>query len=320
MDNLHKLLEQELGMLQLKIKQELHSDVSLINDIGTHIGTQGGKRLRPIVVLLGGKCFNQAPEPLVTLAAVVEFFHISSLLHDDVIDNASIRRNQPTAHTIWGNKTTILVGDYLFSKAFHMLATLNNNNIMSVLAKASNTITKGEVQQLLYTNNPDVTMQEYISIIHHKTAVLFEAAAQMGPLLAKAKPEHVNALGQYGKYLGRAFQIVDDILDYQPSNKNLGKNIGNDLAEGKLTIPLIYAMQQGNQQQAETIRQAIRQSSTKNLPQIQAIIKETAAMEKSRELALEQLTTAKQALQSLPPSIYVSALEELVDSIVDRTY
>lgn len=315
---IQQLVATELQQITDKISSEIASPISLISNISEHITKAGGKRLRPITVLLGAKCFSISSTTIIDLATVIEFFHISSLLHDDVIDNSSKRRGVDAAHVIYGNKAAILVGDYLFSKSFQLLSKINNPRVLQVLADTSNIITKGEIQQLIYANNPNVTVQEYIDIIQHKTAVLFETAAQMGAIIANAKEEDIQAMAKFGYYLGRAFQIIDDILDYDINNQELGKNIGNDLQEGKITIPLIYAIQAGSSSEQNIIKDAIRNGSIDKLEEIKQIIHSTNALKKAHKLAEEQISHATKNLVDIPGSEYRDALEQLATFVVQR--
>lgn len=316
MEHLYKLVNPELSLISKNIDGELYSSVSLITNISGNINKPSGKRLRPITVLLGAKCFGVVSTEIIDLATVIEFFHISSLLHDDVIDNANKRRGVDAAHIIYGNKATILVGDYLFSKAFQLLAKINNHRIINILANASHVITKGEIIQLLNANNYEMTIDEYMKIINHKTAILFEAAAQMGPIMANAEEDEIMAMGKFGYYLGKAFQIIDDIQDYNSQSQNTGKNIGNDLQEGKITIPLIYALQNATPAEYDALNIAIKAHSKKYLSQVQEIIYRTNAIEKAKELAQEQIDYAITNLLGITPSKYRDGLEDMANHII----
>ncbi len=318
--NLHELVKPELSQVSALISHEFNTPTSVINEVSKHISTSGGKKLRPTIVLLGAKCFNADSDIAVRLATVIEFFHISSLLHDDVVDNAKIRRGKTSAHNIWGNKASILVGDYLFSKAFQLLVSVNNQKILTTLANTSNIITQGEVQQLMSSHNPDIETKDYMNIIHHKTAALFEAASQMGALIANKDDIEIQAMAKFGHYLGKAFQIVDDIFDYQPSNNELGKNVGNDLAEGKITLPLIHAIKHSSAPQQAIIKDAIAKGNTENIDQIQEILKETKAIEASEALAEKQINQAVTELFKIEPSIYRDALESLALFTIERKF
>ncbi len=320
MENIYQLVNEELDLINTGIKDIIANPIPLINDISNHTTITGGKKLRSLTVLLSAKCFDSINQNILDLATVIEFFHISSLLHDDVIDNANTRRGHTAAHMIWGNKASILVGDYIFSKAFQLLAKIHNQRILTILANTSNIITQGEIQQLLYVNNPDISIEQYIEIIHHKTAVLFEAATQMGPILANAEEEDINAMAQFGHYLGRAFQIIDDILDYSSSSSDLGKQIGNDLGEGKITIPLIYAIQESSIKEKNLIKQAIQNSSYDKLDQIIEIINKTDAIALSRKLAVQQIDHAVTHLLKIANSTYRDALEELAEFVLSRSH
>lgn len=318
--NIQTLIKAELQSVQDVVCNEIDTTTEIINSISQHITSSGGKKLRPSIVLLGAKCFNNSSVEAINLATVIEFFHISSLLHDDVIDNANIRRGKETAHNIWGNKSAILVGDYLFSKAFQILVTVQDHRILKILANTSNIITQGEVQQLMASHNPDITINEYMDIIHHKTAALFEAAAQMGALLENRADYEIKAMEEYGHYLGKAFQIADDIFDSQIETDKLGKNTGNDLKEGKMTIPLIYAIKHGNSEQQNIIKKAIINADDSDLKKVQQVLLDTDAIGLSKKLANKQVNIAITNLLKIEPSKYRDALESLALFAVERSY
>lgn len=299
------------------ILDRLKSDVVLINQIGSYIINNGGKRLRPLLVLLSARaCGYQGKEHL-TMAAVIEFIHTSTLLHDDVVDESDTRRGKDTANEVWGNAASVLVGDFLYSRSFEMMVEPGILKIMQVMSEATNVIAEGEVLQLLNCHDADTDEQRYMEVIHRKTAKLFEAAAVMGPVLTE-QPALEPAFAAYGSHLGAAFQLIDDVLDYTSTADEMGKNIGDDLAEGKPTLPLIYAMQTGDEQQQDIIKRAIETEGINLLSEVIEVIQQTGAIEFTRNKALKEAELAKQALQDLPESPYKDALMSLADLAVDR--
>ena len=315
---LQNLVESDLAAVNQLINDQLQSGVSLIDQLGQHIVNSGGKRLRPLVVLLSAKACGYQGDKHINLAAAIEFFHTATLLHDDVVDESRLRRGKETANTIWGNKISVLVGDFLFTRAFQNMVKSHNLRAFSLLADASNTITKGEVVQLGYCHDATTTEQRYMGVIRSKTATLFQAAAEIGAVLAKCDDKTVKALADYGSYLGNAFQLVDDALDYSASSEKIGKNIGDDLAEGKPTLPFIYAMQQASTEQQMVMKAAIEEGSIAKLDNIIDIIKETKAIEYTYNMAHQQLDKAISSLQVLSPSPHREALQQLVQFAVAR--
>lgn len=253
-----KHLESDLGRVNVVINQAVQSEVALISQIGTYIISAGGKRLRPIITILAGKSLGYDHDKLYSLAAMVEFIHTSTLLHDDVVDESELRRGRKTANNLFGNAAAVLVGDFLYTRAFQLMVGSGSMKILEVMADATNIIAEGEVMQLMNIGNTDITEAEYVQVIQYKTAKLFEAAAQVGAILAGADETQEQALKEYGMHVGTAFQIIDDILDYSGDTTEIGKNVGDDLAEGKPTLPLIYLMQQGNEQAAADVRHALQ--------------------------------------------------------------
>ena len=302
------------------ILKRLSSDVALINQIGAHIIHSGGKRLRPMIVLLAAKAMGYQGERHVDLAAIIEFIHTATLLHDDVVDVSDKRRNQDTANAVWGNASSVLTGDFLYSRSFVMMVDVADMRVMQILATATNRIAEGEVLQLLNCNNPDTTEQEYREVILRKTAVLFEAGSRLGAVISGSGPEQEEAIADYGLHLGIAFQLVDDALDYTAKAEDLGKNLGDDLAEGKPTLPLIHAMQRGTEAQSAVIRQAIEEGGRDRIGEILTIIESTGAIAYTARLAQEEAALAKQALNKIPASPYREALASLADYSVSRTY
>ena len=309
-----------MGLVNQLIQKRLHSEVALINQLSNYIIYSGGKRLRPALVLLSAKAFNYSGSQHINLAAIIEFIHTATLLHDDVVDASQKRRGNDTANAIWGNEAAVLVGDFVYSRAFQMMVDANNMRIMDILSNATNTIAEGEVLQLLNCNDPDTTEQRYMDVIHFKTAKLFEAAGQLGAVLAGATPEQEIAMAQYGMYLGTAFQLVDDVLDYSASSDEIGKNIGDDLAEGKPTLPLIRAMTTGTKEQADIIRHAITHSGRDNIDQVMVAITATDAIAYTAKKAREEADKAIEMLTKIPDSNYRNALSSLAEFSVSRSY
>ena len=302
------------------ITDNLASHVVLINQLSQHIIYSGGKRLRPLLVLLSAKACGYQGENDALLAAVVEFIHTATLLHDDVVDGSDMRRGQDTASHIWGNEAAVLVGDYLYSRAFQMMVRAQSMRIMDLLANATNTIAQGEVLQLLNINDADTTEEKYNEVIYGKTACLFEAATRIGAILGSSEAQVERAFAEFGKHLGTAFQLVDDALDYIADSNELGKNVGDDLAEGKPTLPLIYAMQQGSDQQESLIRSAIENGGIEHIEAITRIIEETGALDYTMNKARKEAESAKTAIGFLAQSEYKQALLFLADYAVERSY
>ena len=319
-DDLKNLVGEDMRRVNQVITDNLASHVVLINQLSQHIILSGGKRLRPMLVLLAAKSCDYTGEDDALLAAVIEFIHTATLLHDDVVDESDMRRGQETASHIWGNEAAVLVGDYLYSRAFQMMVRAQSMRIMELLSNATNTIAQGEVLQLLNVNDPDTNEEKYHEVIYGKTACLFEAATQIGAILGNSDSQTETAFAQFGKHLGTAFQLVDDALDYSADSDELGKNVGDDLAEGKPTLPLIYAMQQGNTEQSELIRDAIKQGGLEHIDEITRIITETGALDYTLNQAQVEADKAKAALTFLPPSDYRQALMFLADYAVERRF
>ena len=302
------------------IRQRLHSDVTLVNQVAEYIVNSGGKRLRPALVLLSAGCFGGISSQHHDLAAVVEFIHTATLLHDDVVDGSSMRRGKATANTLFGNAASVLVGDFVYSRAFQMMVGVHNMRVMQVLADATNIIAEGEVLQLLNCHDPDVTDEAYLKVIHYKTAKLFEAATRLGAIICNAAPETETALAEYGMRLGTAFQLIDDVLDFSGESSEIGKNLGDDLAEGKPTLPLLYAMRHGNDQQRDLIRHAIEHGGLDDLAPVMQAVKSTGALDYVRNLARLEAETGCRAIATLPASRYRDALMQLSAFAVDRSY
>ena len=300
------------------IIKRLASDVPLVEKIAQYIIESGGKRLRPLLVLLASQAAGYQKDDHLKLAAVIEFLHTATLLHDDVVDTSDMRRGRSTANAKWGNAPSVLVGDFLYARAFEMMVELQSLPIMNVLSHATAVIAEGEVMQLMNVKNPDLSEDQYMVVIHNKTAMLFEAASHTGALLAKASKEQETALKDYGKHLGLAFQLVDDVLDYQGDAETMGKNVGDDLAEGKTTLPLIYAMANGSEAERQLIRQAIRKGGLDDLPKVLDIVKASGAIEYTMTKAKEQAQIARDLLVCLPGSEHRQALELLTEVAVAR--
>ena len=301
------------------ILRRLESDVVLINQVGHYIVNSGGKRLRPMIVLLAARALGYGGERHIDLAAVIEFIHTATLLHDDVVDGSEMRRNRDTANAVWGNAASVLVGDFLYSRAFEMMVDVESMRVMEVLSHATNRIAEGEVLQLLNCNDPDTTEEKYREVILRKTATLFEAGARLGAILCDAPEQEEQALADYGLHLGIAFQIIDDALDYSASGEEIGKNIGDDLAEGKPTLPLIRAMQVGTPQQRELLRHAIENGGLDRIDEVMAAIASTDAIEYTAALAAAEADLAIQALEILPPSSFRNALGAVARFAVSRS-
>jgi len=301
------------------IRQRLHSDVVLINAIAEHIVGGGGKRLRPALHVLAAHAAGYEGDAHIELAAVIEFIHTATLLHDDVVDGSDLRRGRKTANAAWGNAASVLVGDFLYSRAFQMMVELDRMEVMRILADTTNSIAEGEVLQLLNIGKAETSEAAYMQVIERKTAVLFAAATQLGGVLAGLPHAQCLALRRYGMELGSAFQIADDLLDYVSDSETLGKNIGDDLAEGKPTLPLIYAIERSTPMQAELLRNAITSQRLAALDVIITAIRGTGALERTRAKAELHADAAHAALEGLPPSEYRDALAGLADYAVNRT-
>ncbi len=320
LEDLNTLTESDMQRVNQVITENLASDVVLINQLSQHIIYSGGKRLRPVLVLLSAKACGYSGDDDALLAAVVEFIHTATLLHDDVVDGSEMRRGQKTANNIWGNEAAVLVGDYLYSRAFQMMVRAESMRIMDLLADATNTIAQGEVLQLLNIHDADTTEEKYHEVIYGKTACLFEAATRIGAILGDSDTGLEQAMADFGRHLGTAFQLVDDALDYTATSDELGKNVGDDLAEGKPTLPLIYAMQHGNDEQKALIRKAIKDGGLEHIGAIKNILDETGALAYTLGQARSESTLAKAAIKSLPQNEFKQALLFLADYAVERSY
>ncbi|MAT65950.1 MAG: octaprenyl diphosphate synthase [Gammaproteobacteria bacterium] len=320
LEQIRRLSTRDMSEVDRVIQERLRSDVLLINQLGLYIINSGGKRLRPLLVLLAARGCGYAGPHHVPLAAIIEFIHTATLLHDDVVDASDLRRGRDTANAIWGNEAAVLVGDFLYSRSFQMMVEIGSMRIMEIMAQTTNTIAEGEVMQLLNCHDPDTTEARYLEVIRSKTAKLFEAAARVGAVLGEQPPEIETAMADYGMHLGTAFQLIDDVLDYSADSAETGKNIGDDLAEGKPTLPLIHAMREGTPEQVELIRHAIEQGGRDSITAVQAAIESTGAIAYTAQSAREAANKAAQALEGLPTSQYKDALYALAEFAVSRTH
>ena len=320
LDAIRREIAPDLAAVDNVIRRRLTSDVVLINQISHYIIESGGKRLRPALVLLAGNHFFAAKTDIHEIAAVIEFIHTATLLHDDVVDESSLRRGHKTANAEFGNAAAVLVGDFLYSRAFEMMVRVGSMPAMAVLAEATNVIAEGEVLQLLNIHDPDTDEEKYLKVVRFKTAKLFEAACRVGAILGNASAADESAMGEYGMHLGTAFQLIDDVLDYSGEIGETGKNIGDDLAEGKPTLPLIYALKHGNEKQRSAIRRAIENGGRNELEIVVETIRATGALEYSRAQAHRETKAAEAAIVGLQDSVYREALLQLCVFAVERRY
>lgn len=316
--DIYQCVESEFSAVNTLITEQLSSRVPLVEKIAEYIIESGGKRMRPLVTLLIGQALDCETSASVKLATIIEFLHTATLLHDDVVDTSDLRRGKATANANWGNAPSVLVGDFLYSRAFQMMVEIGSVGVMDVLANATNVIAEGEVFQLMNARNPDVTEQQYFDVIESKTAMLFVAASVGAARLASADETKIAAAKQYGLQLGLAFQLVDDVLDYTGNAEEMGKNVGDDLAEGKPTLPLIYAMRQGNEAQRSTLRAAIRAGDSTQIEQVLTIVNETGAIDYTLKAANECKDKAIAAARSLGENEFTEALVHLAKLSVDR--
>ncbi|MCF6190720.1 MAG: octaprenyl diphosphate synthase [Cocleimonas sp.] len=317
------LVKNDMEAVDHLIQQRLQSDVVLVNQLSTYIINSGGKRLRPMLALLMARACGYKGERHVDIAAIVEFIHTATLLHDDVVDESDMRRGKDTANNVWGNQAAVLVGDFLYSRSFEMMIDVNEMRVMEIMASTTNIIAEGEVLQLLNVHNADTDEARYLDVIYSKTAKLFEAACQLGAVLSGLSTEEENAVAAYGTHLGTAFQLVDDILDYSADSEEMGKNVGDDLAEGKPTLPLIYSLRKSEEnnetKDAALIRQAIEEGGLEYIDAVMQIIKKTKALEYAQAVAVKETELANEALSLLPEGEYKVALVELAKLSVSRT-
>lgn len=319
-DSIKVLTADEAEKVDQLILHELSSDVVLINQIGKYIVNSGGKRLRPMLVLLAAKALGYKEDSHIILAAVIEFIHTATLLHDDVVDESDLRRGQETVNSVWGNAASVLVGDFLYSRSFEMMVRADSMRVMDILSHTTTAIAEGEVLQLLNVNNPATSEAKYLEVISRKTAILFSTACRLSAILINSSEQIEQSLSDYGLHLGIAFQLIDDVLDYRADPEQTGKNLGDDLAEGKPTLPLIYAMQQSQKSDAAVIRHAIEEGCRESFTEIYQIVESTRAIEYTEQRAKEEAEKAIQALSPIPDSPHKTAMVALAKFSVQRNY
>lgn len=319
-NNITDFIATDMAAVNQVIRLQLHSEVPLVNQIAEYIISAGGKRIRPVLVLLVANAYQYQGKHHHELAAIVEFIHTATLLHDDVVDESSMRRGRQTANALFGNAASVLVGDFLYSRAFQMMVSINSMQVMQILADATNVIAEGEVLQLLNMHDPDVTEERYLQVIRSKTAKLFEAAAQIGALIAGANPEQIEAAAEYGRSLGTAFQLIDDVLDYSGNAEDTGKNVGDDLREGKPTLPLIYLMKNGTEEQKNLVRTCIEQGDESHFDAILSAITHSGALDYTKDEARKAATRAADSVAALTESPYKQALLDLTRFAVGRNH
>lgn len=317
---LYAPISADMQAVDAVIRQRLHSDVVLIRQVAEYIVQSGGKRLRPALVLFSAGALGYQGRHHHELAAVVEFIHTATLLHDDVVDESELRRGNKTANALFGNAASVLVGDFLYTRAFQMMVGVDNMRVMQVLADATNVIAEGEVLQLLNCHNADVEIEDYLRVIRYKTAKLFEAATRLGAILGGADRIVEQNLAAFGMHLGTAFQLIDDVLDYSSDEAATGKHLGDDLAEGKPTLPLIHVMKHGSAEQAGLVRSAIESGGRDDFQRVLHAIRDTGALDEARRYARAEVALATAALDALPPSIFKDSLLQLSDFAVERNY
>ncbi len=315
---INTLISEDMSDIDDLIIERLNSDIALVNQLGYYIVNSGGKRMRPMLLVLVARALGYKGSWHINLATVIEFIHTATLLHDDVVDESDMRRGKETANALFGNAASVLVGDYLYSRSFQMMVEVKNPRVMEVLSNTTNTIAEGEVMQLMNCNNPDTSIESYLDVIHHKTASLFEAATRLGAIIAGADDETEEAMATFGLHLGNAFQLVDDALDYSADQEKLGKNVGDDLAEGKPTLPLILAMKRCSDNQREMIKNAIKHGGLEYLQEIIQAIRESGALKETLQQAEQEVIRAQSALSPLPASPYKKALGDLAHLSVKR--
>lgn len=316
----HQVVKDDFTAVNQLIIDQLHSDVGLVENIGHYLVEAGGKRLRPLLVLLTARALGYEGKQHLELAAIIEFIHTATLLHDDVVDMSNLRRGRPTANANWGNAPSVLVGDFLYSRAFQMMVSIGSMDVMAILSNTTNVIAEGEVQQLVNAKDPNVTEENYFQVIDKKTAILFAAASEVAAVIAGASSAQRKALSHYGSHLGIAFQLMDDALDYTGDAATLGKNVGDDLAEGKPTLPLIYAMRTGTPAQSELVAATIRKGDASQLPAILEIVQTTGGMAYTLACAKEHVAQALTLLDELPANIYTQAMRQLAEFSISRSF
>ncbi|OUS25863.1 octaprenyl diphosphate synthase [Thalassotalea sp. 42_200_T64] len=318
-NQIQKLASKDMSAVNTLIYSQIDSDVALINQLGIYIVNAGGKRMRPLLTVLAARAMGYNGDKHICLAAIIEFIHTATLLHDDVVDESAMRRGRETANELFGNSASVLVGDFLYTRSFQMMVTLDDMSIMKVLSNATNVIAEGEVLQLMNCNDPDTTVDSYMQVIYCKTAKLFEAATRLAAVVTEQSEDMIKAMTAYGMHLGTAFQLIDDLLDYTADAEKMGKNVGDDLAEGKPTLPLLHAMHNGNDAQALVIREAIETGNgMEHLEQVLAVMRETGALDFTQQMAEAEAEKAIAALDILSDSDYKQALIALAHLSVDR--
>lgn len=319
LDEIVHLTEPDMKAVNATILDQMNSDVALINQLGHYIISSGGKRIRPMIAVLAARALNYQGNGHITAAAFIEFIHTSTLLHDDVVDESDLRRGKATANATFGNAASVLVGDFIYTRSFQLMTSLGSLRILELMSAATNVIAEGEVLQLINCNDPDITEENYMQVIYSKTARLFEASAQTAAILSSATPEQERALQDYGRYIGTAFQLIDDLLDYSADGQKLGKNVGDDLDEGKPTLPLLHAMRNSSGESSAMIRKAIEDGNGRHLlEQVLQTMAKCGSLEYTQQRAEEEADKAIIALTCLPPSIYKTALENLATLSVER--
>ncbi|HED33485.1 MAG TPA: octaprenyl diphosphate synthase [Gammaproteobacteria bacterium] len=319
-DKIRALVADDMKAVDQVIQARLSSDVVLVNQLSQYIVNSGGKRLRPLLSLMASRAYGYEGSHHHTLAAIIEFIHTATLLHDDVVDESELRRGRKTANALFGNAASVLVGDFLYSRAFEMMVDVGKMQVMQILAETTNVIAEGEVMQLMNCHDADTTEQRYLDVIHAKTAKLFEAATRLGAVLCERPKNEEHAMAAYGMHLGTAFQLIDDVLDYSSSSEEMGKNVGDDLAEGKPTLPLIYAMRNGTPAQSDIVRKAIEEGGLEYLDEVMEAIRQTGAIEYTEETARQEAQLAIRQLAHLPDSEYSQAMQDLAKYAVDRSF
>jgi octaprenyl-diphosphate synthase len=319
-ETIQQCVKDDMSSVNQVIQNSLHSEVPLVNQIGDYIINSGGKRMRPTLVLLAGGLFGNAQANHHKIAAVVEFIHTATLLHDDVVDESSQRRGKSTANAVFGNAASVLVGDFVYSRAFQMMVSVENMRVMEVLSNTTNTIAEGEVLQLLNVHNANIADDAYMQVIHYKTAKLFEAATQLGAILSHATADEEAALAQYGMHIGTAFQLIDDVLDLSGDANDIGKNLGDDLSEGKPTLPLLYAMRNGTENEAAAIKEAIEKGGLSQIDTVMSAVKRTGALDYVKTLADNEAKLACECIARFPNNAYKEALINLAHFSVQRNF
>lgn len=316
--DIYALIEQDFADVDTLIREQLSSRVPLVEKIADYIISSGGKRLRPLLVIMAAKALESSGAEANKLAAVIEFLHTATLLHDDVVDTSDMRRGNPTANEKWGNAPSVLVGDFLYARSFQMMVELKNLQVMNILSSSTCVIAEGEVLQLVNCKNPGITEEQYMDVIKGKTAMLFEASTHAAAVLCGSSPEQERALKDYGHHLGMAFQLVDDVLDYEGDAETMGKNVGDDLAEGKATLPLIHAMREGNEEQAKLIRKAIRKGGLEDIDAIMEIVQTCGSLEYTKHIARQHVKQAQECLNHLADTDAKQALHSLARIAIER--